>query len=110
MRLDPPFTQSPFFFTASMLFAAVTAAFLGLALAGCAARPSSVTAEAAAGYACFGAECGPNGEVRVSATWDLPNHTTSEVKPWQRFEHGDCVHALYDLDGGWRYCETDGGR
>lgn len=47
------------------------ALLIGLALAGCAVRPASVTAEAAAGHACYGAECGPNGEVRIGATWDI---------------------------------------
>lgn len=32
-------------------------------------------------------------------------------KPRLRFEPGDCIHAAYDLDGGWRCLLVwDGGR
>lgn len=47
--------------------------FISLLLSGCAAvRPSSVTLEVAAGHACYGADCGPQGEVRASVTWEIP--------------------------------------
>lgn len=35
-------------------------------------RPASVTVEGAVGHACYGRECGPNTEARVSVTWDVP--------------------------------------
>jgi hypothetical protein len=38
---------------------------------GCASiRPNSISVEAEAGHACYGADCGPYGAARVSATWE----------------------------------------
>ena len=43
-----------------------------LLVTGCAAvKPSSVSVDVAAGQACYGKECGPNAEVRASATWEI---------------------------------------
>ena len=68
-----------------MIRAVQAAGLLAVGMACAWVTPHSVTAEAAAGHACYGSECGPNGEVRVSATWDtLPNTRTSEVKPLDR--------------------------